>query len=865
MISNIILHLSRLIRRDSISKPKRRSLSQLNYAELMEIRMLLSAVHVIEAPLDVEFVDMGYDSSSNEVGIVGYIDDGGDKTATIFELNGVENGFDSATLADLPDATGKAQVFGVSSDGSRVAGLSNSPNSSNQGEGTSWLRTSPSSPVGVGFISGFNNFSVAVGAWKDGIVGQSGGGARAITWNQETGINELPGTNGFIAEAKDVSANGEIVVGDSSHEVSNGVAYCWDSSAIVKLEDPFNVQSSVISVSPDGNTIGGWVGEVDEFFNVFINAAVWDRVSNSLTLLKDSNGNRFEGRVLDVSNLGYAVGETIDGRGFIWHSTFSEPLIFEDWLNERDENYSPKINSLGVVAVSEDRVNGKLRFALSDIDSAGASYFVEVDVPEIQANSVNLTLSSSTAFERDATQVTVTATSSQSVVGDQTVSVNVSGAGVSEGDYSLSAAMITIPDGQTSGSVVLTVQADQLFERDEFATVSLTEFSGGIAGGDNTSSELRIIDESQPAIDDSERYRDGDNALSWQAVDGAATYQVWLSRWSPATSIVAIESDLTTTTWQSATPLSAGTYRFWVRAFDSEESPGYWSRGFTFEIRPALIGPVGSTFDKRPVFVWDEIPAAEGYEIFVRDGVNVIRQAGITQTFWQPEIDLVGPTIRWWIRPDNSPGNRGWSTAGDLRIDGRTEILAVTPAANGGAGFTFQWSSVALIGRYILHVQRSDGSEVVIREDDVIDTSFLSSTLSTGSYRAWVKAIDSSDSFASGRWSEAFDFSVAATVDDPYDSALLKLDTLFTDSPLLAEPTGQRAVTRDDPAPSDMTTQVRVFQGLPTERERRKIADAVEHFRYRQLLSHLTTSDEHLLGDVFSQFAEDAGVALMVE
>ena len=351
--------------------------------EALECRHTLNGVLVIPAPSNIEFVDMGYDVDSDEVGIVGYVVDGSDKTATVFELNAARNGFDSATLADLPGATGKAKVFGISSDGSRIAGVSKSPRSIDVGEGTTWLRSDVSSPVGVGFLPETANTSVMEGVWKDGAVGQSGGGSRASRWSSDLGMQALDGTDVGIGGARDVSSDGRIIVGDSTRDNFNGAAYYWDDAGIHRLNDQVQgqllFQSIAYAVSPDGNNIGGIVST---FSNEL--AVVWNRLSGELRVLKDAEGQFFEGVVLDVSNLGYAVGETIDGKGFIWHPSFAKPLIFEDWLAERQPDYSPAVTSFGVVAISEDRVNGKLRFALSDIGAAGASYYAEVDVAEIK-------------------------------------------------------------------------------------------------------------------------------------------------------------------------------------------------------------------------------------------------------------------------------------------------------------------------------------------------------------------------------------------------------------------------------------------------------------------------------------------------
>ena len=344
----------------------------------------LSQVIVIEAPSNVEFVDLGYDVESDEVGIVGQVAQEDESIATLFELD-AENNFVSQTLADLPEATGNAEVFGISSDASRIAGVSLSTDSDNQGEGVSWQRSSPSTPEGIGFVGGFNNFSLGVGAWVDGIVGEFCGGFFACTWSEEDGIEALPGTEGGVAGASGVSANGEIVVGFSSHEVLNGAAYYWDDEGIHRLDDEIDgftlFQSTARAVSPDGNTIGGFIAAQDDVGAVKVFAVVWEGALRTLRILLDSEGNRVEGIVNDVSNLGYAVG-AFAGGGFISHESLGESVVvFEDWLADREEDFFPTISSSAVGAISEDRVNGKLRFIVSDTE--GISSFVEVEVPEI--------------------------------------------------------------------------------------------------------------------------------------------------------------------------------------------------------------------------------------------------------------------------------------------------------------------------------------------------------------------------------------------------------------------------------------------------------------------------------------------------
>ena len=267
---------------------------------------------------------------------------------TLFEVNENQDGFDTQVLADLPGATGKAQVAGISSDASRIAGVSKSPGSTSIGEGATWLRTAANSPTGVGFLSGFAKTSVMGGAWKDGVVGDCGGGGAACKWSTSMPLTALAGG----AEAKDVSSDGSIMIGFSSHEVFNGAAYYWDSSGIHRLADTvagFTLyQSIAYAVSPNGNNIGGYVAVEDNLVGVVrVLAAVWEGSDRTLRILKDKNGIDLEGVVFDISDLGYAVGtlveEDLTDRGFIWHSSFGANVkVFEDWLSEKQVNYSPK-------------------------------------------------------------------------------------------------------------------------------------------------------------------------------------------------------------------------------------------------------------------------------------------------------------------------------------------------------------------------------------------------------------------------------------------------------------------------------------------------------------------------------------------
>lgn len=264
-----------------------------------------------------------------------------------------------------------------------------------------------------------------------------------------------------------------------------------------------------------------------------------------------------------------------------------------------------------------------------------------------------------------------------------------------------------------------------------------------------------------PVIDAIDNFPDTNQpTLSWSAVDGAAEYEVWVGRISPNQSrVLAAESTTSETSFTPSSEYAPGVYRVWVRA-DS----GEWSEAVSFEIKPTLVHPISATFEARPTFEWNAIPEAPGYELFVRttdstvgtDGDIIVSDIPAGTTTWTPNVDLTGP-IRWWVRSNDSVGNRGWSDVGLTRMDGRADVLSVSAS-------TVTWTPVSGSSRYVLMIQDTATNEIVVRDDDfgLQGTSYdLDPVLPSGSYRTWVKAIDASTNlFVDGLWSRGFDVTI---------------------------------------------------------------------------------------------------------
>ncbi|MEG5129114.1 choice-of-anchor D domain-containing protein, partial [Microcoleus sp. ARI1-B5] len=107
---------------------------------------------------------------------------------------------------------------------------------------------------------------------------------------------------------------------------------------------------------------------------------------------------------------------------------------------------------------------------------------------------VNLSVSPVTSTETGSPVITVTATASQAVVGNQTVNVALSGTATAADFTGTIPTSITIPNGQTTGSFTVNVNDDALIEGSETGTFTISAPSSGITLGTTTTGSVAITD-----------------------------------------------------------------------------------------------------------------------------------------------------------------------------------------------------------------------------------------------------------------------------------------------------------------------------------------------------------------------------------
>ncbi len=124
----------------------------------------------------------------------------------------------------------------------------------------------------------------------------------------------------------------------------------------------------------------------------------------------------------------------------------------------------------------------------------GSTLSQNIAITDNDANNVNLSADVNSGTEAGTTVVTLTATASTAVTGDQTVDVAVTGTGITAGDYTLGSTTITILNGATTGTVTFTIVDDAAIEGAETATITISNPSSGIALGSTLSQNVTITD-----------------------------------------------------------------------------------------------------------------------------------------------------------------------------------------------------------------------------------------------------------------------------------------------------------------------------------------------------------------------------------
>ncbi|MEZ6041530.1 MAG: CHRD domain-containing protein [Planctomycetaceae bacterium] len=649
---------------------------------------------------------------------------------------------------------------------------------------------------GGGIFNNGGTLSVHAVTISGNTASRAGGGiednAGTVTIEQSTlsanSTGAAPGNGGALH----MTGGGQVMVHNSTvsgNIASNEGGGLWNSnSGTMTLR---NV--TVTGNHAETNANGGGVFTVNGGTTIVQNTIVAGNTSGSGSTPDDAGGTFAAGSVNNLIGDAISAGGLVDGTagnivgvggaGTIATASILSTVLADNGgptLTHALVSGSPGIDTgtdLTAFFALDQTGSARIQGSASDIGAVEADPATTVGIVVSVANSAAVVEGDNAIFavtlnQNPATVVTVTISTS-------------SGSAISGSDFTATTQTLSfMPGGALSQNFVVPTINDAEIEVRESFFSTITGVTAAASVADLATGQIDSEDMIGTPILDAVSYYTTNlrPEFTWQAVDQAVRYEVWFSRLFPDGQRIFIgQSQIMTNSFTPPSDLGAGMYKYWVRAFDTNDNASPWSVPNSFEIKPTLIAPVTPTMSRRPTFEWEAIPNATSYQLYLRTFDGNVSILTINGTMYTPSVDLPRGTVAWWIRPSDAIANRGWSDTGVTDL--RTTITAPLGTVSDTTP-TFSWLDVQGAGRYILYVQSTTTNEVVIREDQLTSTSFTSSSpLSVGSYRVWVKAIDAqSNLFSSGWWSRPISFQVVDAATPEGSDALLTSLLIETDA-----------------------------------------------------------------------------------
>ena len=279
----------------------------------------------------------------------------------------------------------------------------------------------------------------------------------------------------------------------------------------------------------------------------------------------------------------------------------------------------------------------------------------------------------------------------------------------------------------------------------------------------------------------------GRPTLKWNAVTGAAKYEVYRAR-SMNGDYIKYSTQTSTGYTNSAYLTSGSTYYYKVRALDANGTAGPWSDVVAVTCRLGLTAPSvtgGNDSQGRPTLKWNAVTGAAKYEVYRARSMNgdYIKYSTQTSTGYTNSAYLTsGSTYYYKVRALDANGTAGpWSDV--VAVTCRLGLTAPTVTGGNDAQGrpTLTWKAVTGAAKYEVYRARSRSGEY-IKYSTVTGTSYTNTSYieNGNTYYYKVRALKSDGT--AGAWSSIVSVTyrkpAAATVASGKcgDSAAWKLD-----------------------------------------------------------------------------------------
>jgi len=259
--------------------------------------------------------------------------------------------------------------------------------------------------------------------------------------------------------------------------------------------------------------------------------------------------------------------------------------------------------------------------------------------------------------------------------------------------------------------------------------------------------------------------------LTWEGVQGAQTYRVFLSSLTGGGTRLYDVSNINALSFTVPQPLGLGSYRYWVMATSAFGDTSNWSVPKDFQVvaAPVLSGPSSSTFDSTPSFSWSRLGAATSYDLRIDQvlptsvvvGFRMFTTGSVTSLTVPDNQALPNGTYRARIRARSADTQGDYSVMLEFSVGGRPIVNAIPPSSNQQP--TITWGIVDGASSYEIFISNTiDPTKALVRVAGLTVPRFTPTTpLAQGNlYRVWVRAINSATSLY-GPWSNPVDFLIS--------------------------------------------------------------------------------------------------------
>ncbi len=246
--------------------------------------------------------------------------------------------------------------------------------------------------------------------------------------------------------------------------------------------------------------------------------------------------------------------------------------------------------------------------------------------------------------------------------------------------------------------------------------------------------------------------------LKWNAVSGAAKYEVYRARSKNGDYIK--YSTVTGTNYTNTSYIENGnTYYYKVRALDANGTAGAWSSIVSVTYKQTLSAPTvtgGNDSQGRPTLKWKAVTGAAKYEVYrarSRSG-EYIKYSTVTGTSYTNTSYIEnGNTYYYKVRALKSDGTAGaWSSVVSVTYKQTLSAPAVTGGNDAQGRPTLKWNAVSGAAKYEVYRARSKDGDY-IKYSTVTGTSYTNiSYIENGNtYYYKVRALKSDGT--AGAWS----------------------------------------------------------------------------------------------------------------